>query len=398
VVVVPLSTRFRQPCISVLLDDGLAPDHCCSLFEEPIEIVRCDAPAEVDAVLRRLEDATAAGLHAAGFLAYELGYLLEPRLAPLLPENRDQPLIWMGLFRSERRLSSSQALQWIERQISGGYELSDLRLSISRDSYSEKFQQVLRFIEAGDAYQVNLTLKHLFRFRGDPLALYRDLRRRQPVAHGAVISTPAFSVLSLSPELFVRIADGVVEARPMKGTAARGSSPEDDERLRRWLARDEKSRAENLMIVDLLRNDIGRIAETGSVRVPDLFTVETYPTVHQMTSGITARLRQDVGTRALLHSIFPCGSITGAPKIRAMEIIRALEPMPRGVYTGAIGAIGPDRRARFNVAIRTLMLHADGRGEMGIGSGLVYDSVAEAEFEECLLKARFLTEPWLNSN
>jgi para-aminobenzoate synthetase/4-amino-4-deoxychorismate lyase len=384
--------------ISVLLDDSLAPDHCCSLFEGPVEIIRCEAPAEVDAALRRIQEATAGGLHAAGFLAYELGYLLEPRLAPLFPEGGDQPLICMGLFRNERRLSSGQALQWLEEQIGGSYELSELRLSMSREAYVEKFQKVLGYIAAGDTYQVNLTLKQLFRFRGDPLALYRDLRLRQPVAHGAVVSTPDFSVLSLSPELFMRIADGIVETRPMKGTAARGRNPEEDERLRRWLAQDEKSRAENLMIVDLLRNDISRIAETGSVRVTDLFTVETYPTVHQMTSGITARLRQEVGLHELLRSIFPCGSITGAPKIRAMEIIRALEPTPRGVYTGAIGTIGPDRRARFNVAIRTLMLHADGRGEMGIGSGLVHDSTAEAEFEECLLKARFLTEPWLHSS
>jgi len=179
----------------------------------------------------------------------------------------------------------------------------------------------------------------------------------------------------------------------MKGTAARGTTPEQDATRRAWLRGDEKSRAENLMIVDLLRNDLSRVTEIGSVRVPNLFSIETYPTVHQMTSTVSGRLRPGVGVVDLIRALFPCGSVTGAPKVRAMEIIRELEPAPRGIYTGAIGAAGPDGNAAFNVAIRTLVLGRDGRSEMGIGSGIVHDSDAAAEFEECLLKAHFLGRP-----
>ena len=178
----------------------------------------------------------------------------------------------------------------------------------------------------------------------------------------------------------------------MKGTAPRGRTPREDARLKTWLTVDEKQRAENLMIVDLLRNDLGRIAKIGSVEVTDLFTVETYRTVHQMTSGITAELRADMGLKDMLKALFPCGSVTGAPKVRAMEIIRELEAYPRGVYTGAIGHIAPNGDGQFNVAIRTLFIDAGGAGEMGIGSGVVSDSKVDAEFEECLLKAQFFTK------
>ena len=199
-------------------------------------------------------------------------------------------------------------------------------------------------------------------------------------------------VLSLSPELFFRREGKHMSTRPMKGTAPRGRTPREDARLKTWLAMDEKQRAENLMIVDLLRNDLGRVAKIGSVEVTDLFTVETYRSVHQMTSGISAELRSDMGLKDMLRALFPCGSVTGAPKVRAMEIIRELEADPRGVYTGAIGHIAPSGDAQFNVAIRTVVLDAQG-GEMGIGSGIVANSKADAEFEECLLKAQFLTRP-----
>ena len=216
------------------------------------------------------------------------------------------------------------------------------------------------YIAAGDVYQINLTLKYRFAFSGDPVALYAALRRKQRVAYGALIGRRDFQVLSLSPELFFRREGKRLFARPMKGTAPRGRTPREDARLKTWLTVDEKQRAENLMIVDLLRNDLGRIAKIGSVEVTDLFTVETYRTVHQMTSGITAELRADMGLNDMLKALFPCGSVTGAPKVRAMEIIRELEGQPRGVYTGAIGRIAPNGDAQFNVAIRTLYIDADG--------------------------------------
>lgn len=378
----------------ILLDDNLSIANACFLFERPVEIVRCDSPDTVEAAIRRIDQAIAAGLHAAGFFSYEMGYLFETRLASLLPRQRDQPLLWLGLFTEPQHLSSAEAAAWVRGRITSDYTLSNLRLSVDKQSYLKAFQRVREYIAAGDVYQVNLTLKYLFEFSGDPLALYYELRRKQRVAYGGVIQGEDFHTLSLSPELFLHIQGRTVDTRPMKGTAARAHTPEEDERRKRWLTTDIKSQAENLMIVDLLRNDLGRVAEIGLIRVTDLFTIETYRTVHQMTSGITARLRDDIGLRDLLYSLFPCGSVTGAPKIRAMEIINELEADPRGVYTGAIGTIGPNGNACFNVAIRTLMLHSDGRGEIGIGSGVVQDSDGEAEFDECLLKAHFLTRPY----
>jgi para-aminobenzoate synthetase / 4-amino-4-deoxychorismate lyase len=381
----------------ILLDDSLSPagsggpGHSL-LCEAPERVVAAYEPGEVDGALAAITEGLGQGLHAAGLFAYELGYCLEPKLHALLPHDRRQPLVWMGLFREPRRLDEAATRAWLDAH--GALErstISGLRLSWTRDEYARTFAEVQDYIAAGDVYQINLTLKYLFDFAGDPIALYAALRRKQRVEYGALIGAPDFHVLSLSPELFFRREGRRVFARPMKGTAPRGRTPREDARLKTWLTVDEKQRAENLMIVDLLRNDLGRIAKIGSVEVTDLFTVETYRTVHQMTSGITAELRGDMGLKDMLDALFPCGSVTGAPKVRAMEIIRELEALPRGVYTGAIGHIAPDGDAQFNVAIRTLYVD-DAGGEMGIGSGIVSDSKADAEFEECLLKGQFLTK------
>lgn len=377
----------------VLLDDSLSPDGGALLFEAPVAILRCDDPAGVASVLLELSDARRRGLYAAGFLAYELGYALEPKLAGLMPGDRGMPLVWMGLFERCRRIDAAAAQAYLAARGAGDYRVDGLRASLDEAAYLDAFGRVKDYIAAGDVYQVNLTFRYDFGFTGDPLALYRDLRRRQPVAHGAVVAGEDFHLLSLSPELFLRVRGDLIETRPMKGTAPRGRTPAEDAARRDWLADDPKSRAENLMIVDLLRNDLGRVAEIGSVEVTDLFTVETYRPIHQMTSGVRARLRPDITLADLVRGLFPCGSVTGAPKIRAMEIIRELEPHARGVYTGAIGMIAPDGDVAFNVAIRTLAIDSSGRGEMGIGSGLVHDSDGPAEYEECVLKARFLTEP-----
>jgi para-aminobenzoate synthetase/4-amino-4-deoxychorismate lyase len=381
----------------VLLDDSLtrstpgAPGHSL-LFTEPEDIVAVADPDHVgkgvDAIARGVDR----GLHAAGMFSYELGYCLEPKLRDLLPEDREQPLLWVGLFREAERLTDAETRAWLDAN--GGQEgsqLSDLDLSWTRDEYARAFRTVQDYIAAGDVYQINLTLKYQFTFSGDPVALYAALRRKQRVRFGALIVTNEFGIVSLSPELFFHRKGKRLTSRPMKGTAPRGRTPREDSRLKTWLTIDEKQRAENLMIVDLLRNDIGRIAKIGSVEVTDLFTVETYRTVHQMTSGITAELKSDIGVKDTFDALFPCGSVTGAPKVRAMEIIRELEALPRGVYTGAMGYLAPNGDAQFNVAIRTLFL-SGGTGEMGIGSGIVSDSKMEAEFEECLLKAHFLTK------
>ena len=394
----PLATvavpRLGADSLTILLDNSQDPEGQCHLFENAESIVACSSRAELDAALETIGSASDRGLYAAGFLSYELGYLQEPKLAPLLPEERAEPLIYMGLFRSRQDLSSRQAEEWLSQRSEGGYELSETQLSTTKDAYLEAFQRVKDYIAAGDIYQINLTFKHLFQFSGNPLALYGELRRKQRMGFGGVILAPDFTVLSLSPELFLSCKDGKAMTRPMKGTAARGRTRVEDKKQRDWLRDDEKSRAENLMIVDLLRNDLGRVAKIGSVRVPSLFEVETYPTLHQMTSTVTAELRDGIRFRDLVRGLFPCGSITGAPKVRAMEIIRELETEPRGVYTGAIGMIEPEGDLSFNVSIRTLMLKRDGTGELGIGSGVVYDSDGPAEFEECILKSAFLTRPY----
>jgi para-aminobenzoate synthetase/4-amino-4-deoxychorismate lyase len=388
-----LSLPPRPQGAYVLLDDNRSSEAGSRLYADPVEILRCDDPTEVDAALARIAGAKDRGLHAVGFLAYELGYALEAKLAALMPAERAGPLIWMGLFREPERLSRAQTAAFLDREIKGPHRLGEIRPSWDRATYGKAFRQVREYIAAGDVYQINLTFKLGFEVEGDPLSLYRELRGKQHVAYGAVIRTERDWVLSLSPELFVRIEGNRAVGKPMKGTAARGVTPEDDEAARAFLRSDEKSRAENLMIVDLIRNDLGRVARIGSVKVDGLFEVETYETVHQMISTVSARLLPDIGADEVIRRLFPCGSITGAPKVRAMEIIRELEAGPRDVYTGAIGWIAPDGDLCFNVAIRTLKISAEGRAEMGIGSGLVYDSDEAAEYEECLLKARFLTEP-----
>jgi para-aminobenzoate synthetase/4-amino-4-deoxychorismate lyase len=368
----------------VLLEDSLSPDGLCRLFRNPARVIRCDDPAAVAASVAAMEAALREGYYLAGFFAYELGYLVEPRLAALLPAARGQPLLWFGVFPDCETLPSAAL------PLPSAVEASlALHPALDREAYLSAFRRVKSYIAAGDVYQVNLTFRCGFRCPSDPLALYGALRRRQRVRHGALIAAEDFHVLSFSPELFLTCRDGVAEMRPMKGTMARGRTPEEDAGHADFLRRDAKSRAENLMILDLMRNDLGRIAETGSVSVTDMFTVETYRTLHQMTSGVRARLAPGIGVGDLLRAVFPCGSVTGAPKIRAMEIVRELEDGPRGVYTGAIGAFGPDGSVDLNVAIRTLFIGADGAGEMGIGSGIVYDSDGSAEYEECLLKAAF---------
>ncbi|MGB2894022.1 MAG: aminodeoxychorismate synthase component I, partial [Albidovulum sp.] len=272
-----------------------------------------------------------------------------------------------------------------------GARLSPATPDWSAAEHAAAMARVLDYIGAGDIYQTNLTMQMRAAFAGTPLGLYGALRARQPVGHGALVALPDCPVLvSRSPELFFSTnADGVIETRPMKGTAPRASNPAHDAALRLELQQSVKNRAENLMIVDLLRNDISRVCAVGSVRVPELYTVESYVTVHQMVSRVTGRLRPGTQPSALLRALFPCGSVTGAPKIRAMEIIRELEPTPRGAYCGSIGWLGPDGSSAFNVAIRTLTLADDGTASFGVGGGIVADSTPEGEYEEALWKARF---------
>ena len=376
---------------TVLLHDTRAPSGQNLWFTAPREIITAYGLAEVAPALARLEAATASGLHAAGFLSYELGFAFEERLASLLPESSETPLLWLGLYDAPEQLTAAEVEQRLASDTTG--VARDITPRWSAADHEAAFDRVKAHIAAGDSYQVNLTFKADFTLEGDPVSLYRDLVRKQAVSYGALINTGTQWILSRSPELFVSSENSRLSARPMKGTLKRGRTLAEDQAGRAALAADEKNRAENLMIVDLLRNDLGRIAEIGTVEVTDLFTVETYSTLHTMTSGITARKLAGLTIADVLENLFPCGSITGAPKLRAMEIIQAVEAGPRGLYTGSIGYIAPNGDFRFNVAIRTAVIDATGRGEIGIGGGIVADSTAEAEYQEALLKLKFLSDP-----
>jgi para-aminobenzoate synthetase/4-amino-4-deoxychorismate lyase len=263
---------------------------------------------------------------------------------------------------------------------------------VSWEEYRAAVESIKQYILDGDTYQVNYTLKLKFPWLSAP-SLYCRLRDAQRVGYAAFLTLRGYHILSLSPELFFRIDGGRIQLKPMKGTAARGRTLEEDEQRKKELRSSEKNRAENLMIVDMLRNDVGRIAQTHSVRLRRFFEIERYETVFQATSTIEAKLRQSVRFSEVIRSLFPSGSVTGAPKIRTMQIIRELEKEPRGVYTGSVGFIAPQKRAVLSVAIRTVVLdRKTGTGEMGVGSGIVHDSVIEEEYRECLLKSRFLTE------
>lgn len=377
---------------SLALLDNAREEGASLLFEAPRGAVEARSADEIAPCLDMLETARARGLYAVGFLTYELGYALEKRLAPLMPETRALPLLSFGLFDAPRAMTERETAAFLAERGTGAFTVEAPAPSLSFADYARRFAAVKAYIEAGDTYQINLTFPLRFRFSGDPVALFRRLRASARAGYGALLVCEGLSVLSLSPELFIETTNGLARGRPMKGTAPRAPTPEADRAVRAALREDPKSRAENLMIVDLVRNDLGRVAEIGSVKVDELFTVETYPTLHQMTSTVSARLLPDTGVRRLIAALFPCGSVTGAPKIRAMEIIRTLEDEPRGIYCGAIGHVSPDGDLRFNVAIRTLTIDAAGRGTMGVGGGLVADSVLEAEYAECLLKARFLTD------
>ncbi|MEL7048743.1 MAG: aminodeoxychorismate synthase component I [Pseudomonadota bacterium] len=378
----------------VLLDNSSGEGPPALLFTEPVDIAVARSVDEVSVALDKIEKARERGLHAAGFFSYELGYALEPRLADRMPSGRNLPLLWFGLYRAPQSMTGRQVETWLETHTkSASHKFFDVRLAWDEADYLKRFDEVQKRIRAGDIYQLNLTFKARFQLDGSPLTFYRELRRKQRVAHGGIIDTGDVTILSASPELFVARDGAIIETRPMKGTAARKGQIAEDKEQRTELATDAKQRAENLMIVDLMRNDIGRISKTGSVEVTDLFTVETYKTLHQMTSGVRAELKTGLPLEEVLRAIFPPGSVTGAPKIRAMELIDDLEDEPRGVYCGSIGYLAPDGREDLNVVIRTPVIFRDGSGEMGIGSGVVYDSNGQAEYAECLLKMKFLTDP-----
>jgi para-aminobenzoate synthetase/4-amino-4-deoxychorismate lyase len=409
---------------TVLLEGG-KPTHSeigeqpwTQLFIAPVRVCVAQTAAEIPALFDAIESAIAAGKRAAGFFSYECGSCFEPKAGMRAATDHDlpaNPLAWFGIYDrsyvfdhnigafaggeppelAQLRRGARQAADGPARELNPQPEPEGVaEFSLAEVEYSHRISAIHEWIRAGDVYQLNFTAPMRFTAPVGAAALYARLRARQPVDYGAFLHwQPGRRILSFSPELFFRIEhDGAtrhIVTRPMKGTAPRGRTMREDRQIAGWLRSDPKNCAENVMIVDLVRNDLGRVARTGSVRVEQLFAVERYLTLWQMTSTVSAELRPEVGLYDIFRALFPCGSVTGAPKVRAMQLIAELEDAPRGVYTGAIGFFSP-RQTIFNVAIRTLELDGE-HGTMGVGSGIVIDSDPAAEFRECLLKAEFLT-------
>jgi len=356
-------------------------------FIAPIRVVTATRPDEVVPALQAIETAVnQRRQHAAGFIAYEAAAAQGLAVHAPLP---DLPLLWFGLYENVEVIEA-WAPEFAHSPSSASCSVGHWQPAIGWAAYETIVGRVKDYLARGHTYQINYTFPLHAAFDGEPWAFFVDLAAAQPTEYAAFIDTGQFVLCSVSPELFFRLDGERLTAKPMKGTAARGHTLAEDADRSAELRQSEKNRAENLMIVDMLRNDLGRVARVGSVTVPRLFEVERYPTLLQMTSTVTARTGASVAE--ILASLFPCASVTGAPKVRAMQIIRELEPGPRGVYTGAIGFISPGRRARFNVAIRTALIDRERRQAVyGVGGGLVWDSDADSEYRECLLKAHVLT-------
>jgi para-aminobenzoate synthetase component I len=362
------------------------------VFSHPREIVIARKAKDILPALERLERARADGSWLAGYISYEVGHIFEEKLRRFIIDDRETPLIAIGIFDAPSS-DMAPAVATDEAEPT----LTDFRAAWDFDTYAQKFERLHRHIRNGDCYQANLTMPIEARYTGAPLALFDALTARQPVSYGALIDLTREAggpvILSRSPELFFSVdAERMIETHPMKGTAPRGRDAAEDQAIITAMLADEKTQAENRMIVDLLRNDISAVSEVGTLQVPKLFDIETYPTLHQMVSHVRAKLRPDIGLADILKALLPCGSVTGAPKLWAMRILAELEEGPRDVYCGAIGWCDPKGPMRFSVAIRTITLFREGRAVFNVGGGIVFDSTAEAEYQECLLKARFAAQ------
>ncbi len=349
-------------------------------FGKPHKVVVAEDINQVRPALARIEKlVNDRGLFAAGFISYEASPAFDQALQVRAPGSI--PLLWFGLFDPPTEIPAPKG--------NLHYSIGDWKPSIVWDEYRQAISLIKEHIAAGDSYQVNYTFRLRAYFAGDPLGLFLDLNRAQESDIAAYLDIGRFAICSASPELFFELDGYKLTARPMKGTARRGRVLAEDHLQADWLCHSEKNRAENVMIVDMIRNDMGRVCEIGTVCVPSLFDVERYPTLWQMTSTVIGETVAPVAS--VLAALFPCASITGAPKVRTMRIIADLESAPRGVYSGCIGYISPGRRAQFNVAIRTVTIDKDtGLAEYGVGGGIVWDSDTENEFEECQTKAKIL--------
>ncbi|HLA07183.1 MAG TPA: aminodeoxychorismate synthase component I [Anaerolineales bacterium] len=361
-------------------------------FSEPHHIIIAEKLEEVLPALREIERRVrASGYYAAGFLSYEAASAFEPALrtrAERRSKTGDEaqdagfPFLWFGLYSEPHVITLPKTVQPKEKL--------NWEPTIDRETYNAAIAQIKDHIAEGRTYQVNYTVRLRSEFTGNAWNFFLHLVRGQN-NHAAFIDTGRYVICSASPELFFQLDGETITGRPMKGTTRRGRTTLEDQEQAQWLHESEKNRAENVMIVDMIRNDLGRIARVGSVKVPELFTVEKYPTLWQMTSTVTARTNASL--TEIFTALFPCASITGAPKVSTMRIIAELETTPRRVYTGSIGYIAPNRKAKFNVAIRTALIDRETKtAEYGVGGGIVWDSTSADEYSEALLKARVLTE------
>lgn len=359
------------------------------LFLKPKEIITIKSINKIDEKLKRVDDFIVDDFVGYSLMNYEAGYLFEKTLYKFLPKNENLIQFFFYDKKNVQLIKSTE----IDFEESEKYKIKNFKLNTSKNEFTNSINKIKSYIEKGDTYQVNYTIKGKFNLAGSLSGLFASLTFNQSAKYIAVINNNNKIIISLSPELFFEIKGRKIISKPMKGTARRGINISSDLLIKRELENSEKNRAENVMIVDLIRNDLGRISNYGSVKVKNLFEVEKYESVYQMVSTIESKLREDVKLSDVFKNIFPCGSITGAPKIRTMEIINELEKEKRGIYTGSIGLIIKNKIS-FNVPIRTISIDKkSGKSEIGLGSGIVWDSIADEEFEETKLKGKFLTEP-----
>ena len=407
-----LSSAIKKSETYALLEDSKsAPGKAKNLlFLNPHEAVFAYDESELADALEKLESLKKQGFFLCGYLAYEAGYhFIDKAIPNTFKDEHGQPLLYFIAFKDLYYPTREELVSLFSDQAlfpESALSIYDLSLNTQRDHYFKNIQTIKNYIEAGDTYQINYTLKYKFTLKGNNALLYAALRKTQPVEFGALLNFQKSKIVSLSPELFVHKSKQTLTSKPMKGTAKRGKNKKEDDEIIEFLKNDSKTLSENVMIVDLIRNDFSRICEIGSVNVNNLFQVQTFKSIHQMISTVKGTLTKGLSFTEILAALYPCGSITGAPKIRTMEIINDLEMEARGIYTGAIGYLMPNNDFHFNVPIRTIVIHEtdskktahdnDGNSdklcEMGIGSGIVYQSNAQDEYEECLLKANFLRQ------
>jgi para-aminobenzoate synthetase/4-amino-4-deoxychorismate lyase len=389
-----LFNLIKKNEIFFLLENTLAPENSQSsyLFSNPTEEIIAFNQEDLFKSLKKIEEERLKGRYLAGYISYEAGYFLIDKFNGNPKSNSSYPLLHFFCFEEPILLSKNQISINLQELNFDYPNIYNLTFREQEKSYINKIKHIKKYIESGDTYQINYTTSLSFNLYGSIYSLYLELRKRQQVNYSALINLGDKKILSLSPELFLKKEGDKIISKPMKGTAQRSDNLEEDQKIINFLKNDSKSLSENMMIVDLMRNDIGKIAHLESIKVTNLFEIESYKTLHQMISTVESKIDKETSFIKIIKNLFPGGSITGAPKIRTMEIINELESSPRGIYTGAIGYIKPSNDFCFNISIRTIIYDdKTNKGNLGIGSGIVYESLPQEEWKESLLKSKFLT-------